>query len=232
MRQNLITTANNSSREVPTESTKNTRGFRFISARVVPSSRTIYGQFSRHSESNHQQSEIGETVPSEPTSKKLLRPVCSDNTKYEPEPVLRAKVIALASVSVAPNHLGSSFLAVKTSNGGTIATSLSLPNLGLCSVVEGIKAAIGSPSFTHCQACVHYFVRRPLSLLPHNQVEHRAHDCGFALGEHRATTKCDCVVPGASAYLPDVPLQIADYGDVIVTARDSVRVLESAKHAN
>jgi len=74
--------------------------------------------------------------------------------------------------------------------------------------------------------------RRPLSLLPHNQVEHRADDCGFALGGDRATTKSYCAVPGASAYLPDVPLQCSGNIDVALTVRECVRVLESDKHAN
>src|SRR5271155_2878730 len=47
MRQNLTTTANNSSLQGPTESIYKDTGFRFVSAGVVPSSRTIGGQFSR-----------------------------------------------------------------------------------------------------------------------------------------------------------------------------------------
>jgi len=39
-------------------------------------------------------------------------------------------------------------------------------------------------------------------------------------------------VPGASAYLPDVPLQCSGNIDVALTVRECVRVLESDKHAN
>jgi hypothetical protein len=71
-----------------------------------------------------------------------------------------------------------------------------------------------------------------LSLWPHNQVEHRAHDCVFARGEDQATTKCYRVVPSASAYLPDVPRQCTENIDVALTVRECVQVLESGEHAN
>jgi hypothetical protein len=71
-----------------------------------------------------------------------------------------------------------------------------------------------------------------LSLLPNNQVEQRGHDCGFALCEDDATTKCYCGMPGASAYLPDVPQQRTELIELAKTVRESVRVLESGKHGS
>jgi hypothetical protein len=67
-----------------------------------------------------------------------------------------------------------------------------------------------------------------LSLLPSNQVEDRARDCGLARGEHLENTKYCFVALSPSAHIPDVPPQIADCVDVVMT----VRVLESAKDAN
>ena len=78
----------------------------------------------------------------------------------------------------------------------------------------------------------HLAARQPISLLPNNQIESRAHDCGFALSEDHATTKCYCVVPSASAYLPDVPQQIADYVDVAENIRDGNRELGSGGHGS
>ena len=71
--------------------------------------------------------------------------------------------------------------------------------------------------------------RQPLALLPHNQVEHRAHDCDFAHGEN---TKSYFVVTSTSASTPDVPPQITDCVDVARTVRECVRVWESGEHAN
>ena len=68
---------------------------------------------------------------------------------------------------------------------------------------------------------------RPLSLLPNNQVEHRAPDCDFARSEHRDSTKYYFVAPYPSARIPAVPLQLIEKVWLSGTFRVSVRMLGS-----
>jgi hypothetical protein len=73
---------------------------------------------------------------------------------------------------------------------------------------------------------------RSLSLLPNNQVEHRAHHDDFAQEKLCENAKYYFVMDRPSARIPDVPLQVTDCVDVARTVRESVRVLESCEHAN
>jgi hypothetical protein len=68
---------------------------------------------------------------------------------------------------------------------------------------------------------------RPLSLLPNNQVEHRARDCSFARGEHCKNTNHYFVAPSPSAHILAVPLQLIEKVWLSGTLRVSVRMLES-----
>jgi hypothetical protein len=68
---------------------------------------------------------------------------------------------------------------------------------------------------------------RPLSLLPNNQVEHRARNCGFARGEHRENTKHCSVAPSPSGHVPAVPLQLIEKVWLSGTFRVSARMLEN-----
>jgi hypothetical protein len=70
-----------------------------------------------------------------------------------------------------------------------------------------------------------------LSLLPHNQLRHRAHQCNFRLHRFPRKLKSRQVMPSTSARLADVLVQVTDAATVAASVRGSVRVLRSSENA-
>jgi hypothetical protein len=80
--------------------------------------RLVYYTALGHLHGHFHNSEIGDTAPSEFTLKNFLRPVCCENTKYEPVPDVRINSTASERVPAEPIHLVSLSLTEKTSKGG------------------------------------------------------------------------------------------------------------------